>query len=299
MKDIDMHLRYFDYLYKQGIIKKDTHAQVTRDILADRRKLVSIKSVFDDNYVSIDGESNILYTHTDKFGISERLYFINLGNGSALLQSYDGYYVRANPSNNVLVASEVESSNATVFTLIPISQKEVALKTDKGNFVQVSERDNILVANATMQSNRTSFKIKEITQLEYDDIVMISISEQLFVTATDGGGSSLTATKFDQTDNEEFTIIDFLDKTIAIKTHEDYYVRVRDDNNALWADVKDINDATRFTGENLGNSIIVLKTLDGKVVRVRQMDKLLVAEGTTVDDTSKFNIYESTRPNLN
>ena len=29
------------------------------------------------------------------------------------------------------------------------------------------------------------------------------------------------------------------------------------------------------------------------------MDKLLVAEGTTVDDTSKFNIYESTRPNLN
>ena len=135
MKDIDMHLRYFDYLYKQGIIKKDTHAQVTRDILADRRTLVSIKSVFDDNYVSIDGESNILYTHTDKFGISERLYFINLGNGSALLQSYDGYYVRANPSNNVLVASEVESSNATVFTLIPISQKEVALKLTEGKTV--------------------------------------------------------------------------------------------------------------------------------------------------------------------
>lgn len=292
-----MHLMYFDYLYKQGIIKKDTHERVMNDILEDRRTLVSIRSSYNDEYVSIDGESNILYTGNDEIGRSERFYFINLGNGLALLQSYDGYYIRANPSNNVLVASETQRTNATVFTLVPVNNKEIALKTDKGNYVQVSEKDGLLTADEVNQGNRTRFKIKEITQILYTDMVMISISEQRFITATNGGGSSLTATQFNQTDNEEFTIIDFLDKTIAIRTNDGNYVRVREDNKTLWADATNINEATRFTGENIGNSIIVLKTLDGSIVRVRDTDKFLVADGTVINDTSKINIYQSTRPN--
>lgn len=296
MRDFEMHLMYFDYLYQQGIIKKETYDKATRDILADKRKLVSIKSMSNNEYVSIDGESNILSADSSDIGVSGRFDLIDLGNGIVLLQSNDGYYIKVDPLSNVLVANEEDRSKATTFTLMPVNEKEVALKTDKGQYVKVSSNNNILIADEPIQGDKTKFKIKEITQISYDDIVMVSISEQRFVSATNGGGSSLTATEFDQSDNEEFTIIDFLDQTIVIKTDEGYYVRVREDNKLLWADAKNITEATRFTGESLGNNIVVLKTLDGAIIKVRDMDKCLSADGTTIDEASKFNIYKSTRP---
>lgn len=295
MRDFEMHLMHFDYLYKKGIIKKDTYDRAIRDVLRNKRKLVSIKSTYNNEYVSVDGESNVLAADSDEVDISERFDLIDLGNGVVIFQSNDGYYIKSDEETNILVANETERAKATLFTLMPINEKEVALKTDKGYYVKINESD-ILVADEPTQGDKTIFKIKEITQISYDDIVMISILEERFVSATNGGGSSLTATEFNQSDNEEFTVIYFLDDTIAIQTDEDYYVRVRDDNNLLWADAKNITEATRFTGENLGNNIIVLKTLDGSIVRVREMDKYLIADGNTIDESSKFNIYQSTRP---
>lgn len=294
MRNINMDLMYFEHLYKKGIIKKDTYNKIIRDITEEKNKLVTIKSVYNNEYVSVEGELNELIAGEKDLELSDRFVLINIGGGNAILQTQEGFYIRVDDEDNRVYANEFNIKNATIFTLIPINEKEVALKTDKGNYVKVGEEER-LIADESMQNEKTVFKIKEVVEIIYNDIVMISLSEERFVSAINGGGSYLAATEFDQSENEEFTLFQFLGGESILKTSQGYYVRVRDDL-VLVADTKNIEEASRFSGEQIGDDVIIVKTLDGNLVRVRELDKYLIADAKEITESCKFNIYQSTRP---
>ncbi|EPZ62574.1 fascin domain protein [[Clostridium] sordellii ATCC 9714] len=214
--------------------------------------------------------------------------------GKFLIQTEEGYYVKLDYKTKKLFAVETNKYDATKFKLNIINDKEVTLQTENNDYIQVNE-DNILDAKAKTENERTKFKIKEVTKIAYDNIVIISLSQQRFVTAINGGGSYLAATEFNQTVNEEFTILQFLDNSYVIQTKGGYYVRVKDDR-LLIADTKELEEASRFLGENLSGDTIILKTPDEYIVRVRDIDKYLIADTKEISDSSKFNIYMSTNP---
>lgn len=296
MKENNIHCMYFNYLYKNGIINKDTYEKGIRDLNNRRNKLVTIKSSFNDKYVSVNGESDRLIANKEVIQLSDRFILNDLGDGNVLIQTQEGYYIKIDTYSNFLLASASKKDNATIFTLIPINNKEVALKSDNGYYVKVEE-NGYLIANDLIQNEKNCFKIKEVTKIEYTDIVMISVSEERFVTAMDGGGAYLSATEFNQSKNEEFTILQFLDNNAIIQTHKGYYVRIGE-GDVLIADTRKIEEASLFKGENIGNFIRILKTLDGYIVRVRDIDKYLVADSKEITQSSKFNIYKSIRPGV-
>ncbi|GAA0713544.1 hypothetical protein GCM10008904_27930 [Paraclostridium ghonii] len=296
MKENNIHWMYFKYLYKRGTISKDTYEKAIRDLNNGRNKLVTIKSSFNDKYVSVNGEGGRLVANQDVIQLSDRFILNDLGSGNVLIQTQEGYYVKIDTDSDFLLASVSEKYNATIFTLIPINNKEVALKSDNGYYVKVEE-NGYLIANDLIQNEKNCFKIKEVTKIEYTDIVMISLSEERFVTAIDGGGSYLCATEFNQSEHEEFTILQFLDNNAIIQTQKGYYVRIGE-GEVLIADTRKIEEASLFKGENIGNFVRILKTLDGYIVRVRDIDKYLVADSKEITESSKFNIYKSIRPGV-
>ena len=289
----NMHLMYLKYLYKSGVIEKDTYKSAVRDITDKKNKLITIKSNFNEKYVSVDGEFNELAAKIDTVELSDRFILKHL-DGKLLIQTEEGYYVKLDYKTKKLFAVETNKYDATKFKLNIINDKEVTLQTENNDYIQVNE-DNILDAKAKTENERTKFKIKEVTKIAYDNIVIISLSQQRFVTAINGGGSYLAATEFNQTVNEEFTILQFLDNSYVIQTKGGYYVRVKDDR-LLIADTKELEEASRFLGENLSGDTIILKTPDEYIVRVRDIDKYLVADAKEISDSSKFNIYMSTNP---
>lgn len=289
----NMHLMYLKYLYKSGVIEKDTYKSAVRDITDKKNKLITIKSNFNEKYVSVDGEFNELAAKIDTVELSDRFILKHL-DGKFLIQTEEGYYVKLDYKTKKLFAVETNKYDATKFKLNIINDKEVTLQTENNDYIQVNE-DNILDAEAKTENERTKFKIKEVTKIAYDNIVIISLSQQRFVTAINGGGSYLAATEFNQTVNEEFTILQFLDNSYVIQTKGGYYVRVKDDR-LLIADTKELEEASRFLGENLSGDTIILKTPDEYIVRVRDIDKYLVADAKEISDSSKFNIYMSTNP---
>ncbi|CEN86798.1 Fascin domain [[Clostridium] sordellii] len=289
----NMHLMYLKYLYKSGVIEKDTYKSAVRDITDKKNKLITIKSNFNEKYVSVDGEFNELAAKIDTVELSDRFILKHL-DGKFLIQTEEGYYVKLDYKTKKLFAVETNKYDATKFKLNIINDKEVTLQTENNDYIQVNE-DNILDAKAKTENERTKFKIKEVTKIAYDNIVIISLSQQRFVTAINGGGSYLAATEFNQTVNEEFTILQFLDNSYVIQTKGGYYVRVKDDR-LLIADTKELEEASRFLGENLSGDTIILKTPDEYIVRVRDIDKYLVADAKEISDSSKFNIYMSTNP---
>lgn len=289
----NMHLMYLKYLYKSGVIEKDTYKSAVRDITDKKNKLITIKSNFNEKYVSVDGEFNELAAKIDTVELSDRFILKHL-DGKFLIQTEEGYYVKLDYKTKKLFAVETNKYDATKFKLNIINDKEVTLQTENNDYIQVNE-DNILDAKAKTENERTKFKIKEVTKIAYDNIVIISLSQQRFVTAINGGGSYLSATEFNQTVNEEFTILQFLDNSYVIQTKGGYYVRVKDDR-LLIADTKELEEASRFWGENLSGDTIILKTPDEYIVRVRDIDKYLVADAKEISDSSKFNIYMSTNP---
>ncbi|CEO24895.1 fascin domain-containing protein [Paraclostridium sordellii] len=289
----NMHLMYLKYLYKSGVIEKDTYKSAVRDITDKKNKLITIKSNFNEKYVSVDGEFNELAAKIDTVELSDRFILKHL-DGKILIQTEEGYYVKLDYKTKKLFAVETNKYDATKFKLNIINDKEVTLQTENNDYIQVNE-DNILDAKAKTENERTKFKIKEVTKIAYDNIVIISLSQQRFVTAINGGGSYLAATEFNQTVNEEFTILQFLDNSYVIQTKGGYYVRVKDDR-LLIADTKELEEASRFLGENLSGDTIILKTPDEYIVRVRDIDKYLVADAKEISDSSKFNIYMSTNP---
>lgn len=289
----NMHLMYLKYLYKSGVIEKDTYKSAVRDITDKKNKLITIKSNFNEKYVSVDGEFNELAAKIDTVELSDRFILKHL-DGKFLIQTEEGYYVKLDYKTKKLFAVETNKYDATKFKLNIINDKEVTLQTENNDYIQVNE-DNILDAKAKTENERTKFKIKEVTKIAYDNIVIISLSQQRFVTAINGGGSYLAATEFNQTVNEEFTILQFLDNSYVIQTKGGYYVRVKDDR-LLIADTKEIEEASRFLGENLSGDTIILKTPDEYIVRVRDIDKYLIADAKEISDSSKFNIYMSTNP---
>lgn len=289
----NMHLMYLKYLYKSGVIEKDTYKSAVRDITDKKNKLITIKSNFNEKYVSVDGEFNELAAKIDTVELSDRFILKHL-DGKVLIQTEEGYYVKLDYKTKKLFAVETNKYDATKFKLNTINDKEVTLQTENNDYIQVNE-DNILDAKAKTENERTKFKIKEVTKIAYDNIVIISLSQQRFVTAINGGGSYLAATEFNQTVNEEFTILQFLDNSYVIQTKGGYYVRVKDDR-LLIADTKELEEASRFLGENLSGDTIILKTPDEYIVRVRDIDKYLVADAKEISDSSKFNIYMSTNP---
>ncbi|CEN81647.1 fascin domain-containing protein [Paraclostridium sordellii] len=289
----NMHLMYLKYLYKSGVIEKDTYKSAVRDITDKKNKLITIKSNFNEKYVSVDGEFNELAAKIDTVELSDRFILKHL-DGKFLIQTEEGYYVKLDYKTKKLFAVETNKYDATKFKLNIINDKEVTLETENNDYIQVNE-DNILDAKAKTENERTKFKIKEVTKIAYDNIVIISLSQQRFVTAINGGGSYLAATEFNQTVNEEFTILQFLDNSYVIQTKGGYYVRVKDDR-LLIADTKELEEASRFLGENLSGDTIILKTPDEYIVRVRDIDKYLVADAKEISDSSKFNIYMSTNP---
>ncbi|CEK38353.1 fascin domain-containing protein [Paraclostridium sordellii] len=289
----NMHLMYLKYLYKSGVIEKDTYKSALRDITDKKNKLITIKSNFNEKYVSVDGEFNELAAKIDTVELSDRFILKHL-DGKFLIQTEEGYYVKLDYKTKKLFAVETNKYDATKFKLNIINDKEVTLQTENNDYIQVNE-DNILDAKAKTENERTKFKIKEVTKIAYDNIVIISLSQQRFVTAINGGGSYLAATEFNQTVNEEFTILQFLDNSYVIQTKGGYYVRVKDDR-LLIADTKELEEASRFLGENLSGDTIILKTPDEYIVRVRDIDKYLIADAKEISDSSKFNIYMSTNP---
>lgn len=289
----NMHLMYLKYLYKSGVIEKDTYKSAVRDITDKKNKLITIKSNFNEKYVSVDGEFNELAAKIDTVELSDRFILKHL-DGKFLIQTEEGYYVKLDYKTKKLFAVETNKYDATKFKLNIINDKEVTLQTENNDYIQVNE-DNILDAKAKTENERTKFKIKEVTKIAYDNIVIISLSQQRFVTAINGGGSYLAATEFNQTVNEEFTILQFLDNSYVIQTKGGYYVRVKDDR-LLIADTKELEAASRFLGENLSGDTIILKTPDEYIVRVRDIDKYLIADAKEISDSSKFNIYMSTNP---
>lgn len=289
----NMHLMYLKYLYKSGVIEKDTYKSAVRDITDKKNKLITIKSNFNEKYVSVDGEFNELAAKIDTVELSDRFILKHL-DGKFLIQTEEGYYVKLDYKTKKLFAVEPNKYDATKFKLNIINDKEVTLQTENNDYIQVNE-DNILDAKAKTENERTKFKIKEVTKIAYDNIVIISLSQQRFVTAINGGGSYLAATEFNQTVNEEFTILQFLDNSYVIQTKGGYYVRVKDDR-LLIADTKELEEASRFLGENLSGDTIILKTPDEYIVRVRDIDKYLIADAKEISDSSKFNIYMSTNP---
>lgn len=289
----NMHLMYLKYLYKSGVIEKDTYKSAVRDITDKKNKLITIKSNFNEKYVSVDGEFNELEAKIDTVELSDRFILKHL-DGKFLIQTEEGYYVKLDYKTKKLFAVETNKYDATKFKLNIINDKEVTLQTENDDYIQVNE-DNILDAKAKTENERTKFKIKEVTKIAYDNIVIISLSQQRFVTAINGGGSYLAATEFNQTVNEEFTILQFLDNSYVIQTKGGYYVRVKDDR-LLIADTKELEEASRFLGENLSGDTIILKTPDEYIVRVRDIDKYLIADAKEISDSSKFNIYMSTNP---
>ncbi|CEN94155.1 fascin domain-containing protein [Paraclostridium sordellii] len=289
----NMHLMYLKYLYKSGVIEKDTYKSAVRDITDKKNKLITIKSNFNEKYVSVDGEFNELAAKIDTVELSDRFILKHL-DGKILIQTEEGYYVKLDYKTKKLFAVETNKYDATKFKLNIINDKEVTLQTENNDYIQVNE-DNILDAKAKTENERTKFKIKEVTKIAYDNIVIISLSQQRFVTAINGGGSYLAATEFNQTVNEEFTILQFLDNSYVIQTKGGYYVRVKDDR-LLIADTKELEEASRFLGENLSEDTIILKTPDEYIVRVRDIDKYLIADAKEISDSSKFNIYMSTNP---
>ncbi|CEQ15405.1 fascin domain-containing protein [Paraclostridium sordellii] len=289
----NMHLMYLKYLYKSGVIEKDTYKSAVRDITDKKNKLITIKSNFNEKYVSVNGEFNELAAKIDTVELSDRFILKHL-DGKILIQTEEGYYVKLDYKTKKLFAVETNKYDATKFKLNIINDKEVTLQTENNDYIQVNE-DNILDAKAKTENERTKFKIKEVTKIAYDNIVIISLSQQRFVTAINGGGSYLAATEFNQTVNEEFTILQFLDNSYVIQTKGGYYVRVKDDR-LLIADTKELEEASRFLGENLSGDTIILKTPDEYIVRVRDIDKYLVADAKEISDSSKFNIYMSTNP---
>ncbi|CEN78638.1 fascin domain-containing protein [Paraclostridium sordellii] len=289
----NMHLMYLKYLYKSGVIEKDTYKSAVRDITDKKNKLITIKSNFNEKYVSVDGEFNELAAKIDTVELSDRFILKHL-DGKFLIQTEEGYYVKLDYKTKKLFAVETNKYDATKFKLNIINDKEVTLQTENNDYIQVNE-DNILDAKAKTENERTKFKIKEVTKIAYDNIVIISLSQQRFVTVINGGGSYLAATEFNQTVNEEFTILQFLDNSYVIQTKGGYYVRVKDDR-LLIADTKELEEASRFLGENLSGDTIILKTPDEYIVRVRDIDKYLIADTKEISDSSKFNIYMSTNP---
>ncbi|CEP80818.1 hypothetical protein QJR30_10025 [Paraclostridium sordellii] len=289
----NMHLMYLKYLYKSGVIEKDTYKSAVRDITDKKNKLITIKSNFNEKYVSVDGEFNELAAKIDTVELSDRFILKHL-DGKFLIQTEEGYYIKLDYKTKKLFAVETNKYDATKFKLNIINDKEVTLQTENNDYIQVTE-DNILDAKAKTENERTKFKIKEVTKIAYDNIVIISLSQQRFVTSINGGGSYLAATEFNQTENEEFTILQFLDNSYVIQTKGGYYVRVKDDR-LLIADTKELEEATRFLGENLSGDTIILKTPDEYIVRVRDIDKYLIADAKEISDSSKFNIYMSTNP---
>ncbi|GAA0103756.1 hypothetical protein UT300013_03780 [Paraclostridium sordellii] len=289
----NMHLMYLKYLYKSGVIEKDTYKSAVRDITDKKNKLITIKSNFNQKYVSVDGEFNELAAKIDTVELSDRFILKHL-DGKFLIQTEEGYYVKLDFKTKKLFAVETNKYDATKFKLNIINDKEVTLQTENNDYIQVNE-DNVLDAKAKTENERTKFKIKEVTKIAYDNIVIISLSQQRFVTSINGGGSYLAATEFNQTENEEFTILQFLDNSYVIQTKGGYYVRVKDDR-LLIADTKELEEATRFLGENLSGDTIILKTPDKYIVRVRDIDKYLIADAKEISDSSKFNIYMSTNP---
>lgn len=289
-----LNIAYFNHLYKKGAINKNEYKKILRDLIRTRNKLVTIKSSYNDKYVSVEGELNKLIVIKDKVELSDRFVLIDMGKGEVIIQTQEGYYIKVDNRSNELFANETKESNATIFTLMPISEKEVALKSDNGYYVEVKDNGMIL-ADSCIQNERTVFKIKEVAKIEYNNIVIVSLSEQRFVTAINGGGSYLTADKFNQSYNEEFTVLQFLDESVIIKTFNGYYVRVNDDKTLI-ADTRNIEDATLFKGEIIENYTRIIKTLDGDIVRVRDIDKYLVADLEEINEKCRFNIYKSTRP---
>lgn len=294
MNENSKHLAYLKNLYQKGIISKSTYERASRDINNKKNKLVTIKSTFNNKYVSVNGEDDSLIANKIENQLSDRFILKDLGNGNVLIQTQEGYYVKIDSKNDMLVASASEKKDATIFTLIPINNKEVALKSDNGYYVKVGD-NGYLIANDAIQSEKTAFKIKEVTKIEYTDIVMISVLEERFVTAIEGGGSYLSATSFNQTVNEDFNILQFLDGNFVIQTDKGYYVRI-DNNNVLIADTMKLEEASLFRGENLGDFVTVIKTLNGEFITVRSSDKYLVVGSNKITEASKFNIYKSVLP---
>ncbi|MEG2984078.1 MAG: hypothetical protein RR835_05215 [Peptostreptococcaceae bacterium] len=294
MKKNNTCLIYFNDLYKKGIIKKDTYEKILRDLSEEKQKLVTIKSNYNNKYVSVYGENNKLVAIKDTVELSDRFILVDNGDETVIIQTQDGYYVEINNKSNTLAATTVDKLSASIFSIIFINSKEIALRDQNGNYVEV-KKDGELISDSKSQNEKTSFKIKEVTKIVNDNMVIISLSEQKFVTAIDGGGSYLSATEFNQTYNEEFTILQFLDGSAVIKTIKGYYIRIADDKT-LVADIINIEDATRFEWEAIEKYTIIIKTLNGDIVRVRDIDKYLVADGKEITDNCKFNIYKSTLP---
>ncbi|HSQ89767.1 beta/gamma crystallin-related protein [Romboutsia sp.] len=124
-------------------------------------KLVCVKSTWNDNYISINKEKNITEANSNTVCFSTKFNFIQVAKSIVILQSHDGYYIKADSSNGTLICNVIDKSEASLFTLIPINEKELYLKCDNGYYISVYD-DKVLRAKESYKTDRCKFKIKEL-----------------------------------------------------------------------------------------------------------------------------------------
>lgn len=119
-------------------------------------------------------------------------------------------------------------------------------------------------------------------------LVAIKTTNGKYLTAEDGGGSVVNATRDKIGDWETFEVIDLGRGYIALKSYKGDYVRVSKDGKSVYADSDKIDNRNKFKLEILKNSKVAFKTYD---------DKYLCAEdgggGKVVGDREKIGSWET------
>jgi len=124
-------------------------------------KLVCVKSVWNDNYISINKEKNTTEANSNAVCFSTKFNLIQIEKSALILQSQDGCYIKVDSNDGTLISNVTDKTEASMFTLIPINKKEVYLKCDNGYYISVYD-DKVLRAKEPYNSDRSKFKIKEL-----------------------------------------------------------------------------------------------------------------------------------------
>ncbi|HSQ34222.1 MAG TPA: hypothetical protein VLM81_05015 [Peptostreptococcaceae bacterium] len=116
------------------------------------------------------------------------------------------------------------------------------------------------------------------------NITIKSVVENKFVAAENGGGRELVANRDVADIWETFTATILPNNMVILRSYNGQYVRVRENDGVLLANVDNRQSATRFRIVRLENNEMAVQAPNGQYVRVRENDKWLVARA---DDTGR------------
>ena len=125
-------------------------------------KSVSLKSMENDNYLSISRANNML--KADDNNLNTLFDLIQISPSNVIIRLQNGRYITVDEKDNTLKANVLDMYEASVFRLKFITKKEVSLKCDNGHYVCVD--DDILKANEYQRTSKSTFTIKQLASEE-------------------------------------------------------------------------------------------------------------------------------------